>query len=148
MNNLTAFRKFRRSQTPRVLASLVLAWLTFVVQPCVMAAPEHDSEPAISANHSGHALYDDQMSTNTSDTCPHCGDDVCVSTSGCDASAAVNSKGAASLADSGTAMFAVARNLWTDDAIQSRYTAFQYIPTPEALPRPVPLTVVHCVFLK
>lgn len=148
MNAVAGIRNYQTSRARLVLTALVVGWANVILQPCVMAAPQHESQPAISAGHSGHALYDDQVSTDTSDICPHCGDDVCVGTSGCDARAAVNSKGAVSLADTGTVILAVARAAWNDDAIQSRYTEFQFIPTPEALPRPVPLTVVHCVFLK
>jgi hypothetical protein len=139
MNAIARIRNRQTSRARLVFTALVVGWANIILQPCVMAAPKNESDPAIAADHAGHAL---------SDTCPHCGDDVCVGTSGCDTSAVVNSKSAASLADSGTPTFAATRTTWIDATIQSRYVAFQYISTPEALPRPVSLTVVHCVFLK
>lgn len=146
MNAIAKIRKTQASRARLVFTALVVGWAIVVLQPCVMAASQH--EPDMSTGHSGHELYLYQISTITGDNCPHCGDDNCAGTSGCESSAAVNSKGATSLGDSGTALFTVARAPWIDDGIQSRDTEFQFIPTPEALPRPVPLTVVHCVFLK
>jgi hypothetical protein len=148
MNTIAKIRNYQASRARLVLTALVVGWAIVILQPCVMATPLHESEPTVAADHSGHALLVAQASKDCSDLCPHCGEDTCTGTSGCESSAAVNSKGAASFADFGTMIFILARAPWVDGAIQLRDSAFQFTPTPEALPRPVPLTVVNCVFLK
>ena len=146
MNAIAKIRTYQTSRARLLLAALVIGWINVILQPCVMAAPQHGQD--MFAVHSGLALYEYTADTEMGNTCPHCGDDVCVGTSGCEPDVAVNSKSAPSPADSGVSIIAVTRTAWIDDRIQSRDARFQFVPTPEALPRPVPLTVVYCVFLK
>jgi hypothetical protein len=140
-------KKLMNSRQPLIIAAaLVVGWANVILQPCVMAAPQQVT--VTPSGHFGHMLDNSLIAAGGSDNCLHCGESDCSSTSGCDEAATVNSKSPSGADDSMRTMSPVLSAGWTDDTAYSQGATLRLIRPPETLPRPVPLTVQNCVFLK
>jgi len=146
MNILAKNRKFHTRGARSALLATVVAWLGFLLQPCVMAATFMDSADSSDAvelsvvTHHGPA-----------ESCLHCIDTdgtAASPVSGCiEASAAAQSNATKGL-DLGD-------DTWSPPAVTAPNPAVdvtrpRYIGAPgaEDLPRSVSLTVLNCVFLE
>lgn len=148
MNVLATARNIRHRGARSALIAGLFAWLSFLVQPCVVAAPlagtagQHDAGPP-AGTHYG--------SGSRSDTCLHCFDDTSTRNfvpSTCDDASAASQSPVANPLDSG-------ENGWTPalpfsilpdiHRVVLRSTGMHEA---ERLPRNVSLTVAYCVFLE
>jgi hypothetical protein len=145
---IAAMRNYQKTRARLVLTALVVGWANFILQPCVMAAPQQISAPVVYSSHSAHTPNDNLTTAGSSDVCPHCGEEECAGNFACDDSATVNSKSAFSTAEFTKAMSHVPGQAWPDDFVYSQCAACRFIPPPKAHPSPVPLTILNCVFLK
>jgi hypothetical protein len=132
---IAAMRNYQKTRARLVLTALVVGWANFILQPCVMAAPQQISAPVVYSSHSAHTPNDNLK-------------EECAGNFACDDSATVNSKSAFSTAEFTKAMSHVPGQAWPDDFVYSQCAACRFIPPPKAHPSPVPLTILNCVFLK
>ncbi len=151
MNNLTAFRKFRRSQTPRVFAALLLAWLTFVVQPCVMAVSLSDEAAARVQMQIASDSHHDSASQESCEPCPHCGTSGPCDLAGvpsCDSPDAAKQNNVLKSVETGAEFLATMKSTWNEEIPRYDRVALTIVDAADLLPRPVSLSIAYCVFLK
>ena len=148
MNVLATARNFRHRGARSALIAGLFAWLSFLVQPCVIAAPLAgtaglDGATPVAITHYGSGI--------PSDTCLHCLDDTSqrnVVPDTCDDASAASQSTVANPLDSG-------ENGWTPALPFSILPDMHRIilrsagiPEVERLPRTVSLTVAYCVYLE
>lgn len=146
MNILAKSRNSSTRGARSALLATIVAWLGFLLQPCVMAATLTDS-----AN-SGDAVELSVVTHHgTAESCLHCVDADGAAASpvpGClEASAAAQTNAAKGfdLGDDTSNSLAVTAPYPDVDFTRPRYTG---APGAEDLPRSVSLTVLNCVFLE
>jgi len=148
MNVLAAARNMRHRGARIALITGLFAWLSFLVQPCVMAAPlagaagQHGAETAAAAHYG---------SGSPSDTCLHCVDDTSTSKvvpDTCDDPSAASQSPAANPLDNGDSGWAPVLPFATLPDIHQVVLRSTGMPEAAHLPRTVSLTVAYCVYLE
>lgn len=146
MNVLAEIRNLRSWSARSALAAAMLAWLGFLLQPCVMAAPlagtadfAHDVELSI-VSHLGPDLPAGQ--------CLHCEDGGSLPPDTCNDIAASGSPSGAKPVDGGTDGGNAAAPAATIPAIQQIDSEPVGFPRAEHLPPPVAFTEAYCVYLE
>lgn len=146
MNILARNRDLRTRGARSALLATAVAWLGFLLQPCVMAATLADSAASSDAAELSVVTHH-----GPAESCLHCvdsDDSAAPPVSGCvEASAAAQTNSAKGLDlgdDTGTSPAVTAPDPGID-ATRPRHIG---APCAEDLPRSVSLTVLNCVFLE
>jgi hypothetical protein len=149
MNVLATDRRNQRQGARRILIAGLVAWLSFIVQPCVMAAPLAGTAGSAGFDLSSDTHHGSGMPT---DECLHCvdvGSTRGLATGACDdvsiASASPKTNSLDNFENSWTP--AIAFSIIPD----IRQIVPRSVGMPEAaelLPRTVPLTIAYCVYLE
>ncbi len=146
MNVLATTRTLRSWSARSALAAATVAWLGFLLQPCVMAAPlagtadvAHDVELSI-VSHLEPDLPGRQ--------CLHCDDAGDLRPNACDDIVASESPSRSKPVDGGAEGGNAAAPVATIPAIQQIVSEPVRFPRAENLPRPLAFTEAYCVYLE
>jgi hypothetical protein len=145
MNILATIRNLRSVSARGALAVAMVAWLGFLLQPCVMAAPLAGT--ADDANRVELSIVTHHDASIPAEQCLHCDDYGDALPAGCDDIAAPGNPAAAKPLDSGadggsavvTAVFPDVRQI-TAGPVEPLQA--------EHLPPPVAFTEAYCVYLE
>mgnify|MGYP001609391886 CR=1 FL=1 len=149
MKTFYRLRNFRNASSRSTLIVASVAWLGFLLQPCVMAAPvagAADSSGAIELSivtHHGPGMPAEQ--------CMHCGDGATTRNllpESCDESSAASQSPSAKLPDADGDNWSPAVPVAINPEALRNIAPSKSAPRAEQLPRSVPFTVAYCVYLE
>ncbi len=147
MNPFRTLRSTRDSRPRLVLATVVLAWVNVVVQPCVMAESLPDDTSCAGTAHLEHAEIVEAQAVHGPGQWSHCGDGDCVTDPGCHSNVATKSTVSAQFAEQDISVF----HHWNWPRVDSIGTpvgiSVSHAGTAEAISPPPPLIIQYCVYL-
>ncbi len=148
MNVLATDRRNQRQDARRVLIAGLVAWLGFIVQPCVMAAPLAKTAGNVDVDLSSVTHHGSRV---PADECLHCVD---IGSTRAPAMDACDDVSIASASPATNPLDDVESN-WTPvltysilPDVQRAIARFAGMFATEHLPRTVSLTVAYCVYLE